>query len=191
MTTLQFVQSVLDWLLADPAHVIAAASTLAAMTPTPDPGTVRGKLYRVLEIFALNFLHAKDTGTPAKPAAAAPPSPAPAAATTALALLVLIGCAFGLAACAAPQDSAQTVYALEASYNALAQVETAYEQSAQADPAVSAHIKALDQVAYDALVAARNAAESGQSSAVTTSLAAGQSALADLANYLAQEGVAR
>jgi len=75
MTTPQFINGLLDWLLADPTHIVAAASVLAATTPTPDPETWAGKLYRVVDIFAVNVLHAKDAGATNPPTA---PSPIPA-----------------------------------------------------------------------------------------------------------------
>lgn len=65
MDALNAAQAALDWLLADPTHIVAAAAALAALTPTPDPATVGGKLYRILDILALNFLRAKDSGAPA------------------------------------------------------------------------------------------------------------------------------
>jgi len=67
MTTLDFINQVLDWELADPTHIITTAGAFAALTPTPDPNSPIGKLYKLIEIFALNFLHAKDTGNNAKP----------------------------------------------------------------------------------------------------------------------------
>ncbi|HEY1722539.1 MAG TPA: hypothetical protein VGG27_14950 [Magnetospirillaceae bacterium] len=60
MTTVQFAQSVLDWLLADPTHIVTAASMIAALTPSPNPNSVAGKFYRVVDILALNILRAKD-----------------------------------------------------------------------------------------------------------------------------------
>jgi hypothetical protein len=62
MNTITFVNTVINWLLADPSHIVVAASVLAAMTPTPAPNTPYGKLYRLLDLFALNFMHAKSTG---------------------------------------------------------------------------------------------------------------------------------
>jgi hypothetical protein len=62
MSTTQFILAIINWLQADPSHIVVAASSLAAITPTPSPNTVAGKLYKILEIFALNFLHAKDNG---------------------------------------------------------------------------------------------------------------------------------
>jgi len=76
MNTVQFATSVADWLLADPAHIVLAASIIAALTPTPDPATLTGKLYRIVDLLALNVLRAKDSGAPAPLAA---PQPAPAA----------------------------------------------------------------------------------------------------------------
>ena len=40
--------------------VVAAASTVTALTPTPRDDAMVGKLYKVLEILALNIGHAKD-----------------------------------------------------------------------------------------------------------------------------------
>jgi hypothetical protein len=62
MNTITFVNTVINWLLADPAHVIVAASLLASITPTPNPATPAGKVYKALDLMALNFLHAKSTG---------------------------------------------------------------------------------------------------------------------------------
>lgn len=42
--------------------VIALASAIAAVTPTPEPGTWQGKLYSVIDFLALNVLKAKDKG---------------------------------------------------------------------------------------------------------------------------------
>ncbi len=78
MNSVQFIESIADWLLADPAHIVVAASVIAALTPTPDPASAFGKIYRLLDLLALNILRAKDT-------AATPPSaPAPAATAAAM-----------------------------------------------------------------------------------------------------------
>lgn len=42
--------------------VIALASAIAAVTPTPKPGTVLAKVYGVIDFLALNVLKAKDKG---------------------------------------------------------------------------------------------------------------------------------
>jgi len=89
MNTMQFLMAILNWLQADPSHLVVAASALAALTPTPSPNTPWGRAYKVLELLALNFLHAKETGvnatsvaeevvailTKAKAAAPAPTAP--------------------------------------------------------------------------------------------------------------------
>lgn len=62
MNTIQFLNLILNWLLADPTHVVAAASLIAAVTPTPNPTSTAGKVYKLLDLLALNFLHAKSTG---------------------------------------------------------------------------------------------------------------------------------
>jgi hypothetical protein len=66
MNTMQFGMAVIDWLQSDPSHVVVAASAVAALTPTPAPGTLYAKLYKIVDLFAGNFCRAKDTGvTPA------------------------------------------------------------------------------------------------------------------------------
>jgi hypothetical protein len=62
MNTLQFALSVLDWLQSDPSHIVVAASVVAAVTPTPTPGTVYSKIYKIVDLFAANVFRAKDTG---------------------------------------------------------------------------------------------------------------------------------
>jgi len=44
------------------ASIIAAASALAAATPTPKQGSVWAKLYFIIDFLALNVLNAKDKG---------------------------------------------------------------------------------------------------------------------------------
>ena len=100
------IQSLLDWLLADPSHLIATASALAALTPTPSPASVAGKLYRIIDIVALNFLHAKSGGSP--PPDNPPPSLPPSLPAVALAAV--------LAACA--QNPQANVFEIRAAYDA-------------------------------------------------------------------------
>lgn len=64
MNTIQFLTSILNWLLADPSHIIVAATLADSLIPTPDPRTPIGKFYKVLELFALSFMHAKESGIP-------------------------------------------------------------------------------------------------------------------------------
>jgi len=42
------------------AGLVTAASAIAALTPTPKDDLIIGKLYRVLDMLALNIGHAKD-----------------------------------------------------------------------------------------------------------------------------------
>ena len=62
MNTMQFINAILAWLQADPSHVVVLASALAALTPTPAPNTLGARIYKLLDLLALNFLHAKSTG---------------------------------------------------------------------------------------------------------------------------------
>lgn len=63
----QIIPILLEFLKGNPyfalaTSVIAAASALAAATPTPKQGTVWAKLYFVIDFLALNILKAKDKG---------------------------------------------------------------------------------------------------------------------------------
>lgn len=62
MPTLQALQLIYNWFMSDWSHVIVAMSAIAAVTPTPAPGTIWAKLYRVVDTLALNVLHAKSNG---------------------------------------------------------------------------------------------------------------------------------
>lgn len=62
MPTLQALMLVWSWLMSDWTHPIVAMAGVAALTPTPAPGTIWSKLYRVIDVIALNVLHAKSTG---------------------------------------------------------------------------------------------------------------------------------
>lgn len=70
MTTMQFLNAVLNWLQGDPTHVMAAAALLNSIIPTPNPSTPVGKFYKVIEMMALCFLRAKESGVPAQTPAA-------------------------------------------------------------------------------------------------------------------------
>ncbi len=154
MTTLQFISGLLDWLLADPSHIVAAASALAAATPTPAPNSVWGKLYQVLDIFALNILHAKDGG------GVNVPPPKPAGAVVALLLAGIVS----VSACA-NQSPATVLFDLRAGYDSALAGAVAYKQlpvcpatdnSPCHDPAVVAQIIKADTAAEAALDAAED-----------------------------------
>ena len=66
MNTVQFLMAIVNWLQADPSHVMVAASAIAMVTPTPDPKTPFGKIYKLVELLALNVLHAKESGVTAE-----------------------------------------------------------------------------------------------------------------------------
>jgi len=51
-----------DIIISTVTGIITIASLVVAGTRTPDPDTILGKLYKVVEIAALNFGKAKDTG---------------------------------------------------------------------------------------------------------------------------------
>lgn len=44
--------------------LVTLASAITAATPTPAPGTLLAKLYKLIEILALNIGKSKDTGIP-------------------------------------------------------------------------------------------------------------------------------
>lgn len=70
MTTMQSLNAVLTWLQGDPTHVVFAAALLNSIIPTPNPATPVGKAYKVLEMIAMCFLRAKESGVPAQSPAA-------------------------------------------------------------------------------------------------------------------------
>lgn len=61
-TILQFIQTQ-PW-YGVVAAVIALASAIAAITPTPAEGSTLGKVYKIIDLLALNVGKAKDTGKP-------------------------------------------------------------------------------------------------------------------------------
>lgn len=59
----------INWVLAHKGEligiltsVVAVASAIAALTPTPKDDTIVGKVYKVLDMLALNVGKAKDKG---------------------------------------------------------------------------------------------------------------------------------
>jgi hypothetical protein len=172
MTTLQFLNGLLDWLLADPAHVVTAAAALAAVTPTPDPATWQGKAYKVIELFAINVLHAKDPGIPVTlpPAAARPQIGGAAAAAIALLLATL-----GMSACASKPPTTQ-VFEIRAGYDAAvlapmagyAQLPPCPPTGAPAAPSATSAPVCADQEVLDQLRKADTAAKATLDAAETT-----------------------
>lgn len=62
MSTLQAIMTVYAWLMSDWTHPIVAMSVVAMVTPTPAPGTWLSKAYKIVDVLALNIMHAKSTG---------------------------------------------------------------------------------------------------------------------------------
>lgn len=59
---MEYIQANWAQILTATTAVVAAASTLCALTPTPKDDAIIGKLYKILEWCALNFGKAKDKG---------------------------------------------------------------------------------------------------------------------------------
>ena len=59
---LELIMNNSDIIISTVTGIITIASLVVAGTRTPDPDTILGKLYKVVEIAALNFGRAKDTG---------------------------------------------------------------------------------------------------------------------------------
>jgi len=106
MNSVQFVTAVADWLLADPAHIVLAASIVAALTPTPPADSLGGKLYRIVDLLALNVLKAKETGLSAAPTDPAKAKQAGFARPGTAILLLVVGAALALSGCAGVQSAA-------------------------------------------------------------------------------------
>lgn len=62
MTTPELFINGWAWLMNDWAHPVVAAAAITAVTPTPKPGTWQAKAYKVIDVIAVNVLHAKSTG---------------------------------------------------------------------------------------------------------------------------------
>jgi len=169
MTTLAFITGLLDWLLADPSHLVVAAGAIAAVTPTPSPNTTFGKVYKVLEILALNVLHAKETGEPVAAASAAPMPPSAIVAGPTLtggagsivnslliaAMIGLVG--LGLSACASSVQTdtiGQKVYAIGSDFHAAQEGALTIVTSPVVPAEVKQGVKVAEQTAHDALAAA-------------------------------------
>lgn len=59
-TILQFIQTQ-PW-FGVVAAVVTLASAIAAITPTPAEGSTLGKIYKIIDLLALNIGKAKDKG---------------------------------------------------------------------------------------------------------------------------------
>jgi len=101
--------------------------------------------------------------------------------------LILAG---AVSACAVSkaETPAQQVYAYEVEYQNVARSIIAYGTSSIARPDVVQHLKRLEQVAYDALTAARAAVRSGDNVTLNAALTAGYSALNQAIAYLKEKG---
>lgn len=96
----------------------------------------------------------------------------------ALALSLLSGCA------ALPSKPGQAMAAAEVAYTSAARAEASYISRPGADPAVVARIRALDNDAYAALLAARASSDAGQPVRAAVALAAS----AAVTQYLMSQG---
>ena len=193
MTSLQSLTSLLDWLLADPSHVVTAASFLAALIPTPDPNSNWGKAYRLIDLVALNILHAKETGLPPTAPPATPPTSAPAlAAIPAAAMLALTILAAGLSGCS--QSPQASVFDLRATYDATVLVPAATyaalpscpQATAQpcADPSVVTQLRQADTAAKAALDAAETVVRQNSTLDASAALSAAENAVAAVQTIL-------
>jgi hypothetical protein len=59
---LELFMNNLDIIISTVTGIITIASIVVAGTRTPNPDTILGKLYKVVEIAALNIGKSKDTG---------------------------------------------------------------------------------------------------------------------------------
>jgi hypothetical protein len=59
---LEMIMSNSDVILSTVTGIVTIASLLVAGTKTPDPDSVMGKIYKVLEFFSLTIGKAKETG---------------------------------------------------------------------------------------------------------------------------------
>lgn len=195
MTTQNFLSTILDWLLADPSHLVTTASAIAALIPTPASNSILGKLYQIVDILALNVLHAKEQGHSdsgnAAPSVAGTLSIIPASVTSAV-LLTLV-----LSACA-DQSPQKDVFEIRAAYDAtvLAPMVRYHAlplcgQTAKIckDAAIDAQLINADTVALAALNAAETAVRATPGGDVSAVVADAQAAISAAQSILTTHGI--
>lgn len=96
-----------------------------------------------------------------------------------------------LGACATreAETPAQTLYGVEADFQGLQRAALAYVTSDLARPEIKARVKDLEAVAYDAIVAARQAARTGSDVGLPAALAAAQAAIERLRLFLIEKDI--
>lgn len=62
MKALLWLSAHADQIITAITSIVTGASALAALTPTPKDDTLIGKLYKVVDVLALNIGKAKDKG---------------------------------------------------------------------------------------------------------------------------------
>ena len=150
------------------------SSALATVLPPPPPGTFYAQVYGLVNWLALNVGKAKN--------ASAPDAPKPPTGTAASIGALLILCL--LAGCTA-SSPAQSIYATAALYDQAEVAAIAYAKSPDADPAVVAELKRLDNEAYLAIKPPIAAAAAGGSPVTAVESEAAPAALSAFTNYLA------
>lgn len=113
---------------------------------------------------------------------------------SAVGALLVLGLAFGgPVACGTVQVTradgstpAQTVYAIQSDYNAALSAAVEYVESGRASPEARKAIVRLDDVAYSAIAAAREAVRSGDPPTIPAAIAAARAAVAELVAYVAR-----
>jgi hypothetical protein len=191
MTTQDFISSLADWLLADPSHLVAAASGLAALIPTPARDSLAGRLFRIVDILALNILHAKEQGQPTNP-------PSDNHTTGPTAVATVAGLAILLSACAG-QTPQKDVFELRAAYDATVLAPLVRYHALPAcslsasgpckQPSIDAQLISADQDAATALNAAETAVKSAPGAAVPAALADARAAVATAQTILSHNGI--
>lgn len=121
MNTIDFIRALADWLLADPTHLVAAASGLAAAIPTPAAGSLGAKLFKILDILAINIIHAKETGEPGSAASTTAPQPQGLKPLGALLLCLALGMASACTSTGQLTPQAQQIITVACNVDALAQ----------------------------------------------------------------------
>jgi hypothetical protein len=192
MTTQEFFTALADWLLADPSHLVTAASGMAALIPTPAPDSLAGKFFKIIDILALNILHAKESGQ------TTPPTSPTIQTTTVLPAATLSALALLLSACAG-QTPQKDVFELRAAYDAsvLAPL-VRYHSLPLCGPSVTGACKnsnidekliVADGAARTALDAAETAARTPNGQNPQAVLVTAQNAIAAIQAVLADNGM--
>lgn len=107
-----------------------------------------------------------------------------------IAVLFLVVAGGGLVACATPvaETSKQRMYAIERDFNSAQVLILSFFETSYATPEIKAHVKKLEKAAKDAVVAASDAVQEGDSPITAALIATARNAVSEILIYLRSTG---